>query len=188
MDFILITLLTFVAVFVFVEFARGLRAYLKFRGKRIVSCPENHCGAAVSVAAGRAAYETIVGTEQFRLSECSRWPEKQSCGQECLQQIEDDPEGCLVWTIMNQWYQAKDCAYCHMPFTEICWHDHPPALRNAKGKTFQWNEVPAENLQEILKTHKPVCWDCHIAETFRREHPEMVVDRHPDSRRMTLYH
>lgn len=188
MDFILVTLIVFAAVFVFVELGRAVPTYLKFRGKRIVSCPENHCDAAVRVNAGKAAYEVILGTEQLRLSECSRWPEKHACGQECLQQIEDDPKACLVWTIMNQWYQGKECVYCHKPFVEIHWHDHPPALRNSKGKTFQWNEVSAEKLHEILNTHTPVCWNCHIAETFRRQHPEMIVERPPDSRRMTLYH
>jgi len=188
MDFILITLITFAAVFVIVELTRGLQTYLKFRGKRIVSCPETHQDAAVRVSAGKAAWEEIVGSEQIHLSECSRWPEKEACGQECLQQIEKDPKACLVWTIINNWYQGQECSYCHKPFTEILWHDHPPALRDKNGKTFQWNEVRAENLHEMFATHSPVCWDCHIAETFRREHPDMVVDRRPDSRRMTLYH
>jgi hypothetical protein len=29
----------------------------------------------------------------------------------------------------------------------------------------------------VLSTHLPVCWDCHIARRFRREHPALVVDR-----------
>ena len=24
---------------------------------------------------------------------------------------------------------------------------------------------------------EPVCWNCHIAESFRREHPDLVTDR-----------
>jgi hypothetical protein len=28
-----------------------------------------------------------------------------------------------------------------------------------------------------LQTHLPVCWDCYIAQTFRLEHPDMVVFR-----------
>ena len=188
MDFILITVITFAAVFVFVELGRALQTYRKFSGRRIVSCPETHRAATVQVAAGKAAWEAIVGSDEVRLSACSRWPEKQDCGQECLRQIEDAPEACLVWTIINHWYQGQECVYCHKPFTEIHWHDHPPALRDKSGKTFQWSDVPAESLQEIFATHSPVCWNCHIAETFRRQHPEMVVDRNDDSRRMTLYH
>jgi hypothetical protein len=29
----------------------------------------------------------------------------------------------------------------------------------------------------VLQTHLPVCWDCYIAQTFRRDHPDMVVYR-----------
>ena len=27
-----------------------------------------------------------------------------------------------------------------------------------------------------LATHRAVCFDCSVAETFRREHPELVLD------------
>jgi len=114
--------------------------------------------------------------ELLTLSECSRWPEREACGQECLAQIQEAPKACLVWTIINRWYQGQNCVYCHKPFGEIHWHEHPPALLNKERKTVQWNEIPAEKLQEALETHRPVCWNCHIAQTFRREHPELVVD------------
>ena len=35
----------------------------------------------------------------------------------------------------------------------------------------------------MLDSYLPVCWDCHIAESFRREHPELVTDR--DSKTLT---
>lgn len=188
MKYVLLTLLVVAAVFVVVELSRALRTYLKFRGKMLVSCPETHRPAAVRVAAAKAAIQTTFANAELRLSECSRWPERQACGQECLQQIEEAPKACLVRTIINRWYQGQECAYCHKPFGEIHWHDHPPALLGNEGKTIQWNEVPAEKLQEVLGTHKPVCWNCHTAESFRREHPELVVDRPEDSRRLSLYH
>ena len=80
------------------------------------------------------------------------------------------------------------CVYCHKPFGELRWHDHPPALLNGERKTVQWNEIPADKLQEALGTHRRVCWSCHMAQTFRREHPELVVDRHENWQRMKLYH
>lgn len=188
MKYILLTLITAAAVFVVMELRRALRTYLKFRGEMVVSCPETHKPAAVRVAAAKAAIEATVGNPQLRLSECSRWPERQACGQECLRQIEEAPKACLVWTIINRWYQGQECVYCHKPFEEIHWHDHPPALLDRDAKTLQWNEVPAEKLQDVLGTHRPVCWNCHIVETFRREHLDSVVDRPEDSRRLTLYH
>jgi hypothetical protein len=29
----------------------------------------------------------------------------------------------------------------------------------------------------VLETHFPVCWDCYIAQQFRRDHPDLVVFR-----------
>jgi hypothetical protein len=177
MFYILGVLAAAVVVGVVFELTRALRAYFKFRGKRIVSCPENHQPAAVSVAAGKAAVEATLHAPHLHLSECSRWPEMENCGQECLSQIQEAPAACLVSNIVNRWYEGRTCVYCHKPFGEIHWHDHPPALVNAQRKTLQWNEVPLENLQQTLATHWPVCWNCHVAETFRREHPELVTDR-----------
>jgi hypothetical protein len=176
------------AMYAIFRIVRAVRVYLTFRGQRLVSCPENHRPAAVRVAAGKTALKTLVGNQQLRLSVCSRWPERETCGQECLAQIEEAPKACLVWTIINRWYRGQVCVYCRKPFGEIHWHDHPPALLNGERKTIQWNEIPADKLQEALGTHWPVCWSCHMAQTFRREHPELVVDRPDNWLRMNLYH
>ncbi len=176
MSYILLVLAAALAVVIF-ELARSLGVYRKFRGNRIISCPENHQPAAVRVAAGKAALEAMVGASHLRLSDCSRWPEMADCGQECLSQIQEAPKACLVSNIVNRWYEGMRCVYCHKPFGEIHWHDHPPALIDVQRQTFQWNEVPLENLPQTLATHWPVCWNCHIAETFRRQHPELVTDR-----------
>lgn len=152
-------------------------AFAKFRGQRIVSCPETHQPAAIQVTAGKAALKAAVGGEALDVCACSRWPEKQDCPQDCLAQVQEAPAACLVWNIMNRWYEGQHCAYCQKPFTRVHWHDHPPALASEDGKTIQWNEVKPEELQEAMRTHLPVCWNCHIAETFRREHPELVTNR-----------
>src|SRR6202158_69435 len=115
MKYILITLVIAAAVVVIVGFRRALQTYLKFRGKRLVSCPETHKAAAVRVAAGKASLEATVGNEQLRLSECSRWPERETCGQECLAQIQEAPKACLVWTIINRGYQGKKWGCCPKP-------------------------------------------------------------------------
>ena len=187
-NYLLVGLVAFVAAVAILRIVPALCLYLRFRGKRIVSCPETKQPAAVRVSAGKAALEATVHTPQLSLSKCSRWPERQACGQECLQQIKEAPEACLVWTIINRWYQGQECVYCHEPFREIHWHDHPPALPNRERKTVEWNEIPGENLQDVLGTHQPVCWSCHMAQTFRREHPELVVDRPEDRLRMNIYH
>jgi hypothetical protein len=155
----------------------GVRFYSRFRGKRLVVCPENKETAAVEVDALRGAMRAVKRPVELRLNQCSRWPERQDCGQDCLSQVQADPENCLVWNIVAKWYEGQECAYCHKPFGHLEWHDHRPALMDAARKTVQWHEVAAECLPDVLATHLPVCWDCHIAETFRREHPELVTDR-----------
>ena len=54
---------------------------------------------------------------------------------------------------------------------------HRPGLLGPDQKTVEWRDVAPEVVPGALETHKPVCWDCHIAETFRREHPGLVTDR-----------
>ena len=154
------------------------RTYLKYRGKRLVTCPETRNPAAVHVNAGKAAVDVLEGKQaRIRLGQCSHWPDRERCGQECLSQIENDPEGCSVWSIAQQWYRGRACAFCRQPIEKIHWHDHRPALLSPEKKTVQWSEIPAEKLPEVFETHLPVCWSCHIAETFRRERPERIVDR-----------
>lgn len=177
MTYVFLVLGILVLAFLAYRTARAARAFGTFRGERLVICPETHRPAAVRVAAGAAAVEAAVRKPHLKLSECSRWPEREACGQECLSQIEEAPQDCLVWNIVTKWYEGRECAYCRKPFGQIEWHDHRPALMNAERKTVQWTEVPPENLPDVLATHWPVCWDCHIAETFRREHPDLVVDR-----------
>jgi len=155
-----------------------VRVYLRYRGQRLVTCPETQKSAGVRVAARQAAERFFTRSrQQIRLCECSRWPERVGCGQDCLSQIEADPEKCLVWNIVNEWYAGKRCIYCKKPFGRIHWHDHRPALVNRDLETVLWTEVPVEKLPEYLDTHWPVCWDCHIAESFRRNHAELVTDR-----------
>jgi hypothetical protein len=154
-----------------------LRAYFTYRGTRLVTCPENHKTVTVDVAARKAAVNAFLGDEQLRLDRCSRWPEHADCGQECLQQVEIDPENCLVWNIVSDWYEGKNCAICHKHFGAMKHLDHPPALMTPDHVTKEWKDFRPENLPEVFTTHSPVCWDCHIAESFRREHPELVVYR-----------
>ncbi len=47
------------------------------------------------------------------------------------------------------------------------------------GAIVAWHAFRPEEVLDVLATHKPVCWDCRVAESFRREHPELVTDRPP---------
>ncbi|HZD40874.1 MAG TPA: hypothetical protein VE131_09150 [Terriglobales bacterium] len=162
---------------VFAVLLNVARTYVKMRGRRLVTCPETREPAGVELDAAHAALGKLTGGSVLRLKACNRWPERQGCGQECLTEVEAAPEGCLVRTILSNWYEGKNCAFCGKPFGEINWHDHKPALMNPEHVTLEWSEVPAEKVPTVLDTHMPVCWNCHIIETFRRRYPQRVVDR-----------
>jgi hypothetical protein len=155
----------------------AVRTYLQFRGTRVVTCPETGKPVAVEVDARHAAATAGHGKPALRLQDCSRWPERQGCGQECLRQVESAPEACLVRTILTEWYAGKSCALCGKPFGEIVWAIHKPGLMDRARRTLAWDEVRPESLPELLPTLLPVCWDCHLAESFRRQFPELVVER-----------
>jgi hypothetical protein len=75
----------------------AVRSYLRYRGKRVITCPETANHAAVHVNVVNAAREAAFGKHHIRLDQSSRWPERQNCGQECPSQIEAHPKGCMVW-------------------------------------------------------------------------------------------
>jgi hypothetical protein len=152
---------------------RAVRSSSRFRGSRIVTCPETNRPAIVEVDALTSA----VGLPDIRLKDCSRWPIKEECGQECLMALDVAPEGCLVSGVLMRWYRDKNCVYCKQAFSELQWIDHRPALLSPDGKLLAWNGISLAELPDTLETHSPVCWNCYIAQQFRRDHPEMVVFR-----------
>jgi hypothetical protein len=164
--------------FVSIISIRYLIVWFRYRGERVITCPENRHPAGVALEAGRAA---VLGS--FRLSACSRWPEHAGCGQECLAQVQESPEACLVRNILTEWYQGKSCASCRRTFSEIEWAAQKPALMLADKTSVEWSGIPAESLPETLQTALPVCFACHMANTLVREHPDLVTDR---SRRITV--
>lgn len=180
---VVVVLALAVGLFVF-RAIPGVRAYFTFRGKRLVTCPETHKPEAVEVAVGEAAVGAFLSEPTLHLKECSRWPERQNCGQDCLQQVEADPEKCLVWNIVSKWYEGKTCVFCHKPIGPLHHLDHAPSLLGPDFKTSEWKDVRPEQLPEIFATCQPVCWNCHVAETFRRTHPGLVVDREREPKRM----
>ncbi|MCX6549471.1 MAG: hypothetical protein NTY02_00435 [Acidobacteria bacterium] len=155
---------------------KPIREYFRMRGDRVITCPDNEQPAAVTVNAGHAARTAAGGHEQLRLDSCSRWPEKAGCGQDCLKQIEAQPMDCLVKTQVSRWYTDKTCALCGKALGMIDWTERKPALRSPDGRTIEWQDVRPETLHQVMATHAAICWDCHVAETFRRERPDLVID------------
>lgn len=71
---------------VVVEFVTTFRAY---RDSRTIICPGDYRTAAIQVDALHAALPTAIGkSPDLRVKHCSKWPEREGCGQTCLAQIE----------------------------------------------------------------------------------------------------
>lgn len=153
------------------------RAYLKYQGKRVITCPENCRPAGVAVDGSHVLLTALKRHPDLRLKSCSRWPERQDCGQECLRQIVAAPEDCLVRHILAQWYQGKTCALCGKLIGEIRWADHQPALLDAENRTVDWRDVPAEQVPDVLASHQAVCWNCNVVNRMLHEHGDLVLDR-----------
>jgi hypothetical protein len=153
---------------------RLLSAWWKYRGRRVVTCPENQRPAGVSVDARHVVATALGKSPQLRLESCSRWPEKAGCGQQCLNQIEASPEGCLVRNILITWYAGKVCHSCGRLIGDISLAGAKPAVFRADGESVEWSEIPAENLQETLLAANPICFACHTAKKMAVEHPGLV--------------
>ena len=153
------------------------RARERFGGGQVIICPETGEQAMVEVDVRHAAVTSLLGQPEIRLESCWRWPLNQECGQECLVELDVAPPECLVRSVLMKWYKGKRCVFCQRTFDEITLTDHKPALLCLEGTSVEWSQVKMSDLAEVLATHTPVCWNCHIAQTFRREHPDLVVDR-----------
>ena len=154
-----------------------VRSSSRYRGTRIVTCPETKRPAIVEVDALHASLTSTVGLADIRLQDCTRWPIKGQCGQDCLMDLDVAPDRCLVSGVLMRWYRDKKCVYCSKVFSEVQWLDHRPALLSPEKKLVTWNAVNMTELSNVLETHSPVCWDCYIAQEFRIDHPNMVTFR-----------
>jgi len=156
---------------------RPIRSYLTYRGERLITCPGNGEPAAVRVKAGRAAVHSNEPLSRLAIKDCSRWPVRKDCGQGCLNEVVADPTSTRVDLIVTNWYEGKSCAFCAKPIDHLSWSDHRAAFLGPDGTTREWETVPAEDLPGIFETSRPVCWSCHIAESFRQRYPELVTNR-----------
>jgi hypothetical protein len=57
-------------------------------------------------------------------------------------------------------------------------------LLGPDSKTAEWKDFRPEQLPDVFSKYQPVCWNCHVTETFRRLRPELVVDRAFEPKRM----
>ena len=146
-------------------FWRAARSYWKFRGRRIVTCPETGLPAAVDLAMRHIAVTAAFRGPSLQLRDCSRWRERAPCNQPCLRQIEAAPEEFLVLTILAKWYQGKTCICCGRSLGQFTRWGHKPCLMSPDLRMLEWKDVQTEDIPGMLATHAPVCRTCLLAET-----------------------
>jgi len=156
---------------------RMARALGEYRGERVVTCPESHAAVGVKVDARHAALSAAAGPADLRLADCTRWPERAGCGQECLAEVSAARHDCLVRVHLARWFAGKSCALCGERFEQIRWVEARPGLLGPDGAVVAWADVRAEKLGPVLESHRPLCYDCFVAEEFRQRFPELVTNR-----------
>jgi hypothetical protein len=140
-------------------------AYAKFRGKRLIVCPESGQHAAVDLAVWHVAWTAAARRPDLRLRHCSRWGDGLTCDQKCVRQIAAAPEECRVETILSRWYRDQRCSCCDRPIRKVDWKRRTPCVLSPELRIFEWKEIRPEKIPAVLGTHRPVCWHCLVAET-----------------------
>lgn len=90
-----------------------------------------------------------------------------------------NPHDAATTAQLKHFFEGKQCAACIRPIPPMHAGDLRPGLLNANThEAIAWDDIPAANLSTTLESHVAICSNCLMIETFRRQHPELVVDRH----------
>ena len=70
--------------FSYVLFPVVLHTFQRCRRKRVLECPETNGPAEVDIDAPLAAFSSAFGRPRLRVKNCSIWPKRRGCGQDCV--------------------------------------------------------------------------------------------------------
>ena len=94
-------------------------------------------------------------------------------------QVRGNPHDPATTAELKHFFEGKSCGSCNRAIPPVHAGEIRPGLLDPNThETMAWNEIPAANLASTLRSHQPICSNCLTLETFRRRHPELVVDRH----------
>lgn len=140
------------------EFRAGFR---RFRGRRVVKCPETQAEVYVKIDPAAAAIPSAIGwPPDYRVRDCSRWPGRRYCGQRCVLDIAKDPDTTLMRAVESIWYAGKRCTRCDATIDSIDWEKGKPALLSPTHVPVRWQDIPPESLREVLSSYSPLCGEC----------------------------
>jgi hypothetical protein len=63
------------------------KVYGRSRGLRVVVCPETRRVANIELNSRYAVKMHVTGNSGLKIQYCSRWPERETCPQGCLEQV-----------------------------------------------------------------------------------------------------
>ena len=174
--FALLAIAVLIGAWAIASLVRVVRIVQDLRGPRVVTCPRTGLPVGVEVDLRHAVATGLRShVPGVRLSTRSRWTGCGRCDDVCVRQATDPAS--TPRAIVARGVTGKPCAFCGRAIECTAFLDHYAAFLQPDGSTIEWPEVPPGRLRETIATRPVVCWNCHIAETFRRRYPELVTDR-----------
>jgi hypothetical protein len=148
------------------------QAFLRYRGKRLVGCPETDTPAVVEAAALFAGLPPPFGLPRLRVKSCSRWPERADCAQPCVWQIRAAPNDTLLKTMLRR-YEEGDCVRCGQSLDSFARPQHEAGVdgigvHGSPRVTPELREIAAAWIPAVVATNAAVCRDCRAIETRSR--------------------
>ena len=61
-------------------------AYSRYRHRKVITCPETHSLAEVTLRSRFAAFGAAFGKPWLRVENCSLWPKKKGCDEKCVKE------------------------------------------------------------------------------------------------------
>jgi hypothetical protein len=94
-------------------------------------------------------------------------------------QARGNPHDAATTAQLKHFFEGKSCAACGRPIPPVHAGELRPGLLNPNTHdAIAWADIPATDLSATLQSHSTICSNCLTLETLRRQHPELVVDRH----------
>lgn len=167
----------------------ALVAYVRFRGRHVVVCPATKTSSAVKVDGLHAALSAMWDRAEVRIADCTRWPRAAKCSQTCAAQVAAAPKDTTPEAMFTRWYAGKSCAICRRSISPVRTMEPHPGLYNVAARTVvNWEDIPPETIPAALESHLPVCENCVLVESFRRQRPDLVIDRADTDKRDLVIH
>ena len=156
---------------------RLVHAWLAYRGTRVVVCPENAGdgrgrGRRATRAVDRAAGPAAAAARVVHALAGGRTAARSASGRSSRR----PRRACCATSWPTGTGQELRLLRPRVRHDRTGTTTSPGSLAT-DGTVVAWTGFPPEQVLDVLATHQPVCWDCRVAESFRREHPELVTDR-----------